>query len=291
METWTIQKLLNWITEYFEKNEVDAARLSAELLLSHVLGLQRIELYTNFNTPVAKPNLDTLRGLVKRAGEQEPLAYMIERTEFYSLTMKVNSNCLIPRPETELLVERAIEHLRTIPSPRYVCDLCTGSGCISAAVAKGVDDTRIIATDICDAALNIAAENVAAHELTDRINLLCGDLFTPVIEGLDETRFDLIVSNPPYISAEEYENLDRNVKEYEPRKALHAGPEGLDCIKRIVAQSPEHLKPSGVLMMEIGYLQAAAVTELLENSGQFTDIKVEKDHARNDRIVSAVKKQ
>ncbi|HEG44097.1 MAG TPA: peptide chain release factor N(5)-glutamine methyltransferase [Phycisphaerales bacterium] len=290
METWTIQKLLNWITDYFEKNEIDAPRLSAEMLMAHVLKLSRIELYTNFNAPVKKPQLDTLHTLVKRAGASEPLAYMIGRTEFYSLEIKVTSDCLIPRPETELLVERAIEFLRQRQGRQYACDLCTGSGCIAVAVAKGTKDTQIIATDICDAALAVAAENVAKHQLDHSIQLLCGDLFAPVIEGLDETRFDLIASNPPYVSTSEYETLEKNVKDYEPEKALHAGSHGLDTIKRIIEQAPQHLKPDAALMLEIGYTQADAVVKLLEQTGEFTDINVEKDHAKNDRLITAVKK-
>ena len=290
METWNIQKLLNWITDYFEKNEIDAPRLSAEMLMAHVLKLSRIELYTNFNTPVKKPQLDTLHTLVKRAAASEPLAYMIGRTEFYSLEIKVTPDCLIPRPETELLVERAIEFLRKRQAPQYACDLCTGSGCIAVAIAKGVADVNIIATDICDAAMAVAAENVAKHQLDRSIHLLCGDLFAPIIEGLDETRFDLIASNPPYVSTSEYETLEKNVKDYEPLKALCAGPHGLDTIKRIIEQAPQHLNPAAALMLEIGYTQADAVVKLLEQTGEFGDINVEKDYAKNDRLITAIKK-
>ncbi|MBW8017413.1 MAG: peptide chain release factor N(5)-glutamine methyltransferase [Planctomycetes bacterium] len=289
METWTIQKLLNWMTDYFTTNEIDEPRLSAEMILSYALDLKRIELYMHFNRAVDKPTLDKLHQLIKRAAASEPIAYLVGRKEFYSLEIKVNSDCLIPRPETELLVERAIEFLRKRPAPRYACDLCTGSGCIATAVAKGVDDIKIIATDICDAALSVAAENVAHHNLTGNIHLLCGDLFDPVIEGLDQTRFDLIISNPPYISTAEMAGLGKNVKDYEPHKALHAGEEGLDIYKRIIEQANDHLKDDGALMLEIGYKQAAGVTELLENTNAFKKITVEKDPHGNDRIVTAIK--
>ena len=289
MEKWTIQKLLGWITDYFTKNGVDAPRLSAEMLLSYVLSLERIELYMHFDKPVSDGQLKQLHELVKRGGENEPVAYLVGRTEFYSLEIKVNRDCLIPRPETELLAERAIEFLRKRAGRQYVCDLCTGSGCVAVAVAKGVKDIAIIATDICDAALSVAAENVNHHDLAGKIKLLCGDLFAPVIEGLDETRFDLIVSNPPYISTREYEKLDKNVKDYEPKKALHAGEEGLDVYRRIIEGADSHLKGDGALMLEIGYAQGAAIRDLLKEAGCFSEIIIEKDFSNNDRVVTAIK--
>lgn len=286
-EVWTIKKLLEWVTGYFEQKGVDSPRLSAELLLCHVLKLERIQLYTLYDRAVEKPQLDALRGLVKRAGEHEPIAYLVGRCEFYSLTFKITPACLIPRPETEQLAEKAILFLRSRPAPRRALDLCTGSGCIAAALARSVKELETVATDISDAALNVAAENIETLKLTDKVQLLCGDLFDPILEGLDDTRFDVIVSNPPYVSDAEFEKLDRNVKDYEPVGALRAGVDGLDVYRRIVAQAPEHLRPEGMLMMEIGYAQGPAVRELLETTGAFTDIKIEKDFANNDRIASA----
>ena len=289
METWTIQKLLNWMTEHFTGKGVDNSRMSAELVLCHVLGLERIELYMHFDRRVEKSRLNQLHALVKRAGEHEPIAYLVGMTEFYSLDIKVTPDTLIPRPETELLVERAIEYLRRLEPRQYVCDLCTGSGCIAAAVAVGVPEAKIIATDICDAAMAVADENIRHHKLTERVQLLCGDLFAPIIEGLDQTKFDVIISNPPYVGTAEYEKLDKNVRDYEPELALYAGTDGLDVYSRIVEQAPEYLKTNGRLMMEIGYKQGDAVKQLLEKSGAFMDITVEKDFAKNDRIVTAVK--
>ncbi|MBN1126461.1 MAG: peptide chain release factor N(5)-glutamine methyltransferase, partial [Sedimentisphaerales bacterium] len=174
METWTVQKLLNWMKAYFEEKGIDAPRLSAELLLSHILDCQRIELYTNFDRVVDTDQLGRLRELVKRAADQEPIAYLVGRTEFYSLPMFVNKHCLIPRPETEMLVERAIEFLRRRPGTQHILDLCTGSGCIAVAIAKNHNDCHVLATDICDGALAVAAENVRMQGLEDRIRLLCG---------------------------------------------------------------------------------------------------------------------
>jgi len=320
MQTWTIQKLLNWVTEFLTGKGIDSPRLSAELLLSQVLGLKRIELYTQFDRPVAKQQLDRLHDLVKRAGQNEPIAYLVGKTEFYSLEINVTPDCMIPRPETELLVERAIEFLQTRPvrnskmgdtvqkgstsngarpGTQFVCDLCTGCGCIAVAIAKNFPNARIIATDICDAALAVAAGNVEKHQLGDRITLLCGDLFDPIISSLDVDKlvpdsdrgFDLIVCNPPYVSTAEYEKLDKKIIDYEPKVALFAGVDGLDIYRRIIEKAEEFLKPDAALMLEIGYAQGRAVKELLEQTGAFAEIKIEKDFNNNDRIATAKKQK
>jgi len=289
LEVWTIQKLLGWIADYFTKNQLDAARLSAELLLCHVLGLERIELYTLYDRVVQQPQLGQLRALVKRAVEHEPIAYLVGRCEFYSLTLKITSDCLIPRPETEELVEKAIDFLRRRSGPRQVLDLCTGSGCIAAAIAKNCPQTQIVATDISDAALAVAAENIKKNNLQQQVTLLCGDLYDPIIKGLGQDRFDLIISNPPYVSSSEYEKLAPNVKDYEPKAALYGGPDGLDYYRRILEKCGDFLKPDGALMVEIGYAQGMAVRELIEKSGLFADITILKDLSKNDRIAAAVR--
>ena len=289
MEIWTIKKLLEWISEYFEAHGVDSPRLSAELLLCHILKLERIQLYTLYDRVVQADQLAALRALVKRAAEHEPIAYLVGRCEFYSLPLKITPDCLIPRPETEHLVERAVDFLRDRPLLQYALDLCTGSGCIAAAIAKNVNDVQVVATDICDNALKIAAENIHRHKLNEKVRLLCGDLFDAIIEGLDETRFDLIVSNPPYVSDDEYEKLEQNVKHYEPKLALWAGVDGLDIYQRILKKVDEFLKPDGALMMEIGYAQGPAIQKMLEEASIFKDITIEKDFANNDRIAIAKK--
>ncbi len=288
-DTWTIQKLLNWVTEYLAAKGIESARLSAELLLSHALGIKRIELYTQFDKQVPQQQLDKLHSLVKRAGLHEPVAYLTGKTEFYSLELDITADCLIPRPETELLVQRAIEFLRTRSGIQYVCDLCTGSGCIAVAIAKNFPDARVTATDISAAALAVAARNVEKYRLKEQIQLLCGDLFEPVIQQLDVNQFDLIVCNPPYVSAAEYEILDKNVKEYEPESALLAGADGMDVYRRIIKKVDEFLKPGAALMLEIGYAQGPAVRDLLEQTGAFVEINIEKDPHDNDRVVTALK--
>lgn len=291
MNQWTIQKLLSWITDYLTKNSVDAPRLSAELLLSFVLGLKRIELYTQFDRIVDQEHLDRLHELVKRAGLHEPVAYLVGRTEFYSIELEVTPDCLIPRPETELLVQRAIEFLRTRTGCQYVCDVCTGCGCIAVAIAKNFRDARVTATDISDKALAVAARNIEKHQLQDRIELLCGDLFEPLVPHLDVTQWDLIACNPPYVSAAEYERLDKNVKDYEPPQALLAGDDGLDVYRRIGEQIDRFLKPGGVLLLEIGYVQGPAVREMLDATALFAEVTIEKDFHTNDRIAFARRRE
>jgi len=289
MAIWTIQKLLNWTTEYLTNKGVDSPRLSSELLLSHALGLKRIELYTQFGKQVHQQQLDLLHDLVKRAGLHEPVAYLTGKTEFYSLELAITADCMIPRPETELLTQRAIEFLRTRDGIQYVCDLCTGSGCIAVAIAKNFPEARVTAMDITAAALEVAARNVKKHHLTEHVRLLCGDLFEPIIQQLDVNQFDLIVCNPPYVSTAEYENLDNNIKDYEPESALLAGADGMDVYRRIIEKVDKFLKAGAALMLEIGYVQGPAVTEMLEQTGSFAEIKIEKDSHDNDRIVTAIK--
>ena len=286
-DIWTIQKLLNWMSDYFKQKNIDSPRFSAEMLIAHVLGMKRIELYMHFDKQVEQAKLDSLRALVKRAGQSEPIAYLTGKTEFYSMPMFVSQACLIPRPETELLVERAIEFLRTRSGPQYILDLCTGCGTIAAAIAKNCPSAKVVATDISDAALTVASQNIELHKLESQIELLCGDLFTPVIKQLDVSAFDLIVSNPPYISTSEMQTLDKNVKDFEPHLALHGGVDGLDIYRRILAEVENFLKPDGVLMMEIGYGQAEAIRQMLEETGLFAKINIEKDLSNNDRIAIA----
>lgn len=287
MADWTIQKLLNWVTECFTKKGIESPRLSAELLLSYVLTMKRIELYTQFDKVAGKEHLDELHEFVERAARGEPIAYLIGKTEFYSLELDITRECMIPRPETELLVERAIEFLRIRNGNQFVCDLCTGSGCVAVAIGRNYATAEIIATDICDAALKVAAKNIEKHGLKDRVKLLCGDLFDPIMPQLDVGKFDLIVCNPPYVSAPEFEKLERGVRDYEPTVAFFAGEDGLDIYWRICERVEEFLKPDAALMLEVGYRQGRAVKELLEKTGCFNEVTVEKDMHDNDRVVTA----
>lgn len=287
-DVWTIQKLLTWITGHFTEKKIDAPRLSAELLLSHVLALKRIELYTQFSRTVEPEQLTQLHDLVRRAAEHEPIAYLTGKKEFYSLEFEITKDCLIPRPETELLVERAIEFLRTRTGEQFICDLCTGCACVAVAIAVNLAGCKIVATDISDAALAVAERNVIKHGLGNRLKLLRGDLFEPVIPGLGPAKFDLIVCNPPYVSGPQFENLPKNVKDFEPKQALLSGEDGLDLIKRIIAAANGFLKPAGALMLEIGNEQGPAVRKLLEDAGCYENITIERDYSKLDRLAVAI---
>ena len=285
MPEWTIKALLDWISPYLEEKAVDAPRLCAEMLMCHVLGNQRMELYTGFDTVVPAGQLAQLRALVKRAGDHEPVAYLVGKAEFYSLELNVRQGCLIPRPETEMLVQHAIELLRTRDGQQTVLDLCTGSGCIAAAIAHNVKDAHVTATDLSQDALDIANENISKHQLTERVTLCHGDLLAPVTSG----PFDLIVSNPPYVSESEYEALDKNVKDYEPKQALLAGPKGLDIYERLLRQMEPVLKPDAALMLEIGYQQGPDITTMLKASGLFSTIQLHKDQQDHDRLAVGIR--
>lgn len=282
---WTIKALLDWISPYLQEKQVDAPRLCAELLMCHVLGKQRMELYTQFDAIVPPAQLAQLRALVKRAGDHEPVAYLVGRTEFYSMELSVRPGCLIPRPETEMLVQHAIEFLRTRERQQSVLDLCTGSGCIAAAIGHNFKGADITATDLSQEALAIARENFAKHQLTERITLRQGDLLIPVAAD----PFDLIVSNPPYVSEAEYADLDSNVKDFEPREALLAGPKGLDIYERLLSQIEPFLKPDAALMLEIGYQQGPDITSMLEATGLFSSIRIHKDLQTHDRLAVGIR--
>jgi len=286
---WTIQRLLNWITSYFSQKGIDSPRLSAELLLSEVLQMERIELYTGFETPVCQSALEQVRGLVKRAARHEPVSYLTGRAEFYSLKFHLSRDCLIPRPETEILTGHSIEFLRGREGTQSMCELGTGCGCIAVAVARNVWNVSIIATDISEAALETAEKNIQQHCVAERVKLLCGDLFEALSPERKAERFDLIVSNPPYVSISEYENLAENIREYEPAGALLAGEDGLEFHRRIISESGTWLKSGGALMLEMGYNQASAITKLLKESGCYGEIRIEKDFGNNARVAIARK--
>src|SRR5947208_3484480 len=263
-QTWTVRRLLEWTGGFFTRKGVDPARLSAELLLSHVLGVPRIKLYTDYERPLTDEELAKFRELVRRAGEQEPIAYLTGRAQFFNLEFEVNRDVLIPRPDTETIVENVIQLKRYEPgfeTPR-VLDLCTGSGCIAAAIAQNLKTSTVVATDISAPAVVVAKRNIERLGLSDRVTVELGDLFEPISRQVDARPFDLIVSNPPYIPTAAIDSLDRSVKDYEPRTALDGGPDGLEFVRRILAGAPNHLRPAGRLYIELQFDQGPAALEL-----------------------------
>lgn len=288
---WSIKRLLEWTSEHFTKAEVQQPRFCAELLLAHVLGCQRIDLYVKFETCPDESQLRRYREMVQRCGAHEPAAYLTGKAHFFSLEFAVNSDCLIPRPETETLVAQAIDFCRhqTHRPTVDVLDLGTGSGCVAIAIAANVVETEIIAVDNSHAALEMARKNVEAHALQGRITMVESDLFAEVAKG-EKGVFDLIVSNPPYISSGEYAKLDRTIRDYEPKEALQAGADGLDVIRRIVADAENYLADDGGIMIEMAYNQAEPVKALFDEADYLTDVNIIQDDLGHGRVLKAIRK-
>ncbi len=282
---WTILKILRWTTDFLGKNQSSSPRLDAELLLSQVLDLERIHLYTSFDRPMAPNELDAYRALVKRRASGEPCAYILGHREFWTLDLKVDPRVLIPRPDTETLVRSALDRIDQDSTARLV-DIGTGSGAVALSIASERPALQIAATDIDDDALALAAENAEIHGLSERVSFHPGDLLEALNQ--DWTPLEFIVSNPPYIGESERANLSSQVREFEPTKALFAGEDGLDTIRRLIAQSFDSLGSGGHLLFEIGYKQGPAVRKLLQEAG-FESIEIIQDYGDRDRVAAAQK--
>ncbi|MCG9129331.1 peptide chain release factor N(5)-glutamine methyltransferase [Candidatus Poribacteria bacterium] len=281
---WNVLELLDWTTEYFEKHNIPNPRLDAEVLLGHLLEKSRLQLYLHFDMPVYQEHLSIFRELIKRRIALTPISYLINRKEFMSLDFYVDERVLIPRPETEFIVETI---LNTNPEkPQRVLEIGTGSGVIATALAVNEPEWEIIATDICQDALQVAEKNRDAHECTERVSLLHGDLFEPIQE-LDTSHFNWIVSNPPYVMSRENNDLSPDVRDHEPHIALFAGEDGLSIIRRLISEAPSYLNPGGKLIFEIGDTQGTPVQELINEQIVYEDSKIIKDYAGKDRVVVA----
>jgi len=290
--TWTVRRLLEWTTGFFTRKDVDSPRLSAELLLAHVLAVPRIKLYTDYERSLGDRELTAYRALVQRASEHEPIAYLTGKAHFFNLEFDVAPGVLIPRPDTETLVENVLQLARNMPgfeAPR-VLDLCTGSGCIAAAIAQRLKSATVLAIDVSDDAVAIARRNVERLGLSDRVAVEQGDLFEPLSRVVDPQPFNLIVANPPYIPSNQIDNLDRNVREYEPLQALDGGIDGLTIHRRIFEGADDRLVPGGRLYLEIGYDQGPAARELASSYEAFDDVRLLKDHAGHDRVLTGRRK-
>lgn len=285
-QPWTVLRLLQWTTEFFQKHGSQSARLDAEILLAHARECSRIELYTAFQEEPSEQQRAAFRELVRRRGEGTPVAQLVGYREFYSLRFRVNEHTLIPRPETEHLVIEALDCAKTIDvkdRPLQIIDVGTGSGAIAIALALHLPAARVTATDLSEPALEVARWNAEQHQVADRIEFSCGDLLADVSEPQS---FDLICSNPPYVSESEYATLDPSVRDYEPRSALVAGEDGTEVIKRLMAESYQRLNPGGRLIIELSPMIADACEELAEQIGELGDLRFIKDLAGHRRILS-----
>jgi release factor glutamine methyltransferase len=282
---------MEWTTPFFKRKGVDSPRLAAELLLGHVLTIPRIKLYTDYERELDAKQLDAYRELVRRAAEEEPVAYLTGRAHFFNLEFEVTRDVLIPRPDTETLVENVIQLVRReagFESPR-VLDLCTGSGCIAAAIAHNVKNAVAVATDISPAAVAVARKNLDRLGLSQRVTVEAGDLFEPLDRLADRQPFDLLVANPPYIPTGQIPQLDRSVRDYEPLSALDGGLDGLAIHRRILKESPAHLLPGAHVFLEIAFDQAEVARQIAGEHAEFSDIRILKDQAGNDRVLTARK--
>jgi release factor glutamine methyltransferase len=279
---WTIGSVLEWAAADFRSRGVDRPRLEAEVLLSHALGQSRVQLIVDSKRPLEPAELARFRDFVRRRRKLEPVAYLLGEREFYGRPFKVDARVLIPRPDTETLVDVALQAMADRSLSFRALDLCTGSGCVAITLAKEAPTATIFATDASADALAVARANLERLGAY-RVALGQGDLFD--VPSLRGRRFDLIVSNPPYIPTAEIPTLMADVRDHEPRLALDGGADGLDLVRRLVGAAPTYLVPGGVLALEIGAGQAPAVRAILEEVG-FADVRAVQDAGRIERVVT-----
>ena len=281
---WHVLELLEWTTSYFEKHNIPNPRLDAEVLLGHILKKSRLQLYLHFDMPVFQEDLTILRELIKKRIARTPVSYLTHHKEFMSLDFYVDENVLIPRPETEFIVETVLKSNDS--KPENILEIGTGSGAIAISIAVNMPECHIIATDICENALAVAEKNRDIHECTDRIELMPGDLFEPIKQE-KPNKFNWIVSNPPYISIDESKELSKDIYDHEPHIALIAGDDGLAVIRRLILEAPNFLLPKGKLIFEIGEKQAASVKAILDEHPKYIHSQFINDYAGIERIVVA----
>lgn len=288
-EQWTILKLIKWTADYLSKKGINTARLDAELMLAYLLKTDRTRLYMNFDQPLNKDELTNFKKLLERRAKHEPLQYITGCQEFWSLPFRVSPSVLIPRPETELLVEEGIRELgKNFPEDESIeiLDIGTGSGALAAALASEIKGAKVTGVDISHEAAKIARENIEANNLSPSVSILEGDLFEPV----KDKNFHLIVSNPPYIPHGDLESLQPEVAGFEPLSALDGGGDGLDYYRRIIPESLRHLIPGGWLMLEHGIGQSGEIISIFKERDAFTDIESINDLAGIDRVVKGRRK-
>lgn len=279
---WSVLELLKWTTDYFGGKGIDTARLDAEILLAHALGTDRLRLYLDFEKPVHAEERTRFRELVKRRAEERvPVAYLTGVREFWSLPLAVTPDVLVPRPETETLVEAVLAELPDVEAELTVFDLGTGSGAIALALAKERPKLRVVAGDVSAAALAVAERNAQALGLADRVRFAQGDGFAAVLGQ----RFDAIVSNPPYLAESEAGTAAPELA-HEPRGALFAGADGAALLRRIAHEAPRFLSPGGLLALELAPAQADEVTQCLAR-GAFEGPKLHRDLGGRPRVVTA----
>jgi release factor glutamine methyltransferase len=273
---WTSSAVLEWTIKRFTEASIDGARLEAQVLLAHALGCTRMQLYTNFDRPLDEPELARARGLIKRRLAGEPLAYLVGTQEFWSLPFVVDPSVLIPRHDTETVVQVVLDHVDR-KAPHRILDVCTGSGILAVTLAHELPAATVVAIDLSPPACAIAARNAELNHVADRVTVLTGDLLAPL--AATDT-FDIVVSNPPYIPSATISGLDREVQ-HEPRLALDGGADGLDLVRRLLAGLGPHLAPAFLVALEHGFDQHDAVAALL---APLVPPQLARDLARHPRV-------
>jgi release factor glutamine methyltransferase len=284
-ESWTVGRLLTWTSDYLKRRGSESPRLDAEVMLAHVLGWQRVQLYTHFTEDVGARARGQFRELVRRRAEGAPVAYLVGRKEFYSLTFAVSPAVLIPRPESEFVVVEFLTVTKNVDAP-LVVDVGTGSGCLVVASAHQHRGATFVAIDLSEKALEVARRNAAQHGVADRIDFRLGDRLGPVA---GEGPFDVILSNPPYIPTGQIERLEPGVRDFEPWTALDGGPGGLDMVARLIAESVPLLKPGGHLILEIGNDQEQPVRSSIAAQPDLRLVPTIHDHAQHPRVIRATR--
>jgi len=278
---WKLLDILSETSSFFAGKKIENARLQAEILLANVLNMRQLDLYLEFERPLTAAEVDAYRKHVKKRLDGMPVQYITGETGFRELILNVSEAVLIPRPETEILVQIALDRLADLTAPR-VLDLGCGSGAIALAIAQEHPSAQITATDISPQALEVTQQNAERNEIPDRLTLLCGDLFAPIAAE----RFDAILSNPPYVCHGEIATLAPEVRDHEPHQALDGGADGLDFYRRIAAEAPSFLTPTAFLCLEAGDTQAPPVSSLLKAAG-FSQADIHPDLNDISRVVLA----
>lgn len=274
-----------WSADYLADKGVESARLDAEHLLSHVVGVSRLQLYLDYDRPLSQLELDGFRPLLRRRAKREPLQYIIGRQPFRELDLEVSPSVLIPRPETEALVEEVLEWVADKGRTDLTAlDVGTGSGAIALSLAFEGTFASVLATDVDEGALSVAQRNRESAGLEGCVEFRRGDLFDPVLEG---ERFDVVISNPPYVAESESATLEPEVAEWEPRAALFGGPDGLSVLGRLVAGAGRAMRLGGLLALEVGSGQAGAVVRMLEEADEYEGVRVRRDYSGKERFVLA----
>ena len=286
-QIWTIGRILKWTEEYFGQKGVESPRLDAEVMLSHVLGKQRIYLYVHFDEPLQAEELAAYRTMIKQRIDRVPVAYILGEKEFMGLTFKVTPDTLVPRPDTEILVQAAVDRLKQwTDADVRLADIGTGSGAICLSVLSMLDNIVADTVDISSAARAVAEENAAALGLSERVTFHTGDLLAPI----REQQFTAILSNPPYIPEADIQGLAPEVRCKEPMTALCGGKDGLDFYRRLCDEAPAMLTDDGFMAFEVGIHQATEVAQLAEASPLIVRTEILKDYAGIDRVVVAWRK-